>query len=263
MLTYNGGFRTENGIKDWNNFMDNPYLSLLKASCKYGCNVRGRFIATYVLYILNNIVVAMHPLVYAWFIDSLQKRGTDALRDTWMYVGAFFALRLLEWAFHGPARIMERQLAFRITRNYIEEIYGQVLHLPTKWHKDHHSGDTINRVRKAYEALREFFQSGFLYLNSLCRFFFSFAAILYFAPEFGFLALALGIFTIWVIFKFDKPFVATLEEVNERENVVSTSLFDSLSNIMTVITLRLEKRMMAHTLSKLKRVYPPLKKNIC
>jgi ABC-type bacteriocin/lantibiotic exporter with double-glycine peptidase domain len=214
------------------------------------------------MFILNNIAAAAHPLVYGWFINALQRDGTDVLKNTWMYIGGFLILRLLEWVFFGPARIMERHLAFKISKNFMEEIYHKVMHLPVKWHQDHHTGATINRVRRGYESLKDFSQNGFVYMHSLSKFLFSFAAMIYFSPLFGAIGVLLGIFTIWVIFKFDKPFVKTLKEVNEREHEVSSTLFDSLSNIMTVITLRLEKRMIFSIIGKVKRVFPSFRKNV-
>jgi ATP-binding cassette subfamily B protein len=136
-----------------------------------------------------------------------------------------------------------------------------LLHLPTKWHQDHHSGATINRIRRAYEALREFFDSGFVYLNVMGKFFFSVTAMLYFSPLFGSIAVLLGLVTILVIRTFNKPFIRTLDEVNEREHTVSSTLFDSLSNIMTVITLRLEKSMETGLLNKVQLILKPFLKS--
>jgi ATP-binding cassette, subfamily B, bacterial len=242
--------------------MQNPYFSLLGTSWHYAREMKPKFILVYGLYILSNLAAAAHPLVYGWFIDELQRKGTQVIKSTWMYIGAFLILRLLEWCFHGPARVMERDLAFKISGNFMHEVYHKVLHLPMKWHRNHHTGSTINLVRKGYEALKEFFQAGFLYLSSFGKFIFSFIAMVYFSPIFGGIAVLLGIFTVWVIFKFDKPFVRSLKEVNEREHVVSSTLFDSLSNIMTVITLRLEERMIQNIMGKLKRVFPAFKRNI-
>ena len=49
------------------------------------------------------------------------------------------------------------------------ELYDQALHLPVKWHQDHHSGVIISRIRKAYEALKDFFQNGFMYIHALAK----------------------------------------------------------------------------------------------
>jgi ATP-binding cassette, subfamily B, bacterial len=242
--------------------MRNPYFSLLKTAWKYARKDRKRYLLIYSMFVMANIVIAMNPLVYGWFIDSLQREGAQVLSCAWMYAGAFLGLRLLEWSFHGPARVMERQLAFTVSRNFLNELYHQVLHLPVKWHQDHHSGSTINRIRKAHEALRDFFQNGFIYLHALSKFVFSFGAMLYFSPLFGAIGVGLGAFTVWVIFKFDKPYVKSIREVNEREHLVSSTLFDSLSNIITVITLRLEKQMEVGLLGKAMAVFPPFKRNV-
>jgi ABC-type multidrug transport system fused ATPase/permease subunit len=242
--------------------MRNPYISLLKTAWQFAHHEKKRYVLVYTMFIAANIIVAMNPLLYGWFVDSIQREGSQVLSYAWMYGACYMGLRLIEWAFHGPARVMERKLAFNVSRNFLEDLYHKVLHLPVKWHKDHHSGSTINRVRKAYEALSGFFQGGFVYLHSFSKFFFSFAAIIYFSPLFGSIGVLIGMLTVWVIFKFDKPFVKSLKEVNEGEHKVSSTLFDSLSNILTVITLRLEKRMEAGLLAKVTDIFPAFKRNV-
>lgn len=240
----------------------NPYISLLKTAWKYAKHERKQYLFVYFLFILANVVFSMNPILFGWFINKIQHDYKDTLKYTLLYALGYLGLKFLEWAFHGPARVMERQLAFNMSRNFLMEMYHQTLHLPVKWQQDHHSGSTINRIRKAYEALKNFFQNGFMFLHALSKFFFSFGAMLYFSPLFGAIGILIGVFTIWVIFKFDKPFIKTLDEVNEKEHVISSTLFDSLSNIITVITLRLEKSMEVGLLSKIKDLLPPFRRNV-
>ena len=242
--------------------MNNPYFSLLAKAWKYARQEKGRFALIYGLFVLANITIAMNPLFYGWFVDSLQQQGADILSQAWIYALGFLGLRLLEWAFHGPARVMERKLAFNLSSNFIDELYHKVLHLPVKWHQDNHSGSTISRLRKAHEGLRDFFQHGFIYFYSFGKFFFSFAAMLYFSPLFGTLGVLIGILTIFIIVKFDKPYLQSLRETNSREHEVSSTLFDSLSNIVTVITLRLEKSMQHSFMQKVAAVFPPFRRNV-
>lgn len=215
----------------------------------------------YSMFILANTIASLSPILLGWFVNKLQHDTQHVLHYTLLYVGGYFCIRLLDWSLHGPARIMERNLAFHLSRNFLQEKYHQVLHLPARWHQDHHSGSTINRIRKAYEALREFFDKGFVYLYSLTKFVFSVAAMLYFSPLFGSIAVLLGVLDILVIRKFDKPFIRTLNHVNEREHVVSATLFDTLSNIMTVITLRLEKSMESGLLHRVQLILRPFRQN--
>lgn len=242
--------------------MNNPYLQLLKLSWTYADQHRRKFLCVYAMFLMANVTVALHPLFYGWFINTLQLNGLSALQTGWYYVAGFLLLRLIEWCFHGPARIIERQLAFNISKNYLASLYRRVLGHPMYWHQENHTGATISRLRKAYEALRDFFQHGFVYLYSFGKFIFSFSAMIYFSPLFGMIGVVLGILTVWIIVVFDRTYIRTLREVNEKEHVVSSTLFDSLSNIFTVITLRLEHRVHSGLMAKLSNVFPPFKKNV-
>ena len=241
--------------------MQNPYISLLSTAWKYARHEKRRFILIYAMFIAATIIVAMNPLFYGWFITELQKHGAAALDTVWIYAFGYLGLRLLEWSMHGPARVMEQRLAFNVSRNFQDELYGNILHLPVQWHQENHSGATISKSRKAHEALRSFFQNGFIYLYSFGKFVFSFAAMIYFSPLFGTIGIGLGILTIWIIVRFDRVYIKTIREINEREHHVSSTLFDTLSNITTVITLRLEKVVHQSFLKKLSAVFPPFERN--
>lgn len=242
----------------WNN----PYLSLLRTAWLYAREQRRRYLLIYAMFLASNVMVALEPVIWGVFINEVQKQGMNILRSAWIYAGAYLLLRLIDWGFHGPARIMERNLAFDLSRNFLQELYHKALHLPVRWHQDHHSGATINRIRKAYEALKDFFDSGFMYLKTFLSFAFSFAAMIYFSPLFGFIAALMGAGVIYLLLKFDKPFIEASREVNEKEHVVSSTLFDSLSNIITVITLRLEQRMEKGLLGRVMDILPPFRRKI-
>lgn len=243
--------------------MANPYINLLATSWRYAKKEKHQYLLVYTAFMLTNLINAIRPWLYGWFINAIQKEGLKVLQHTWIYAGAYLGLNLLEWMIHGPARVAERSLAFNLSRNYLMETYHETLHLPVKWHQDNHSGAIINRVRKAYEALKDFFQNGFMFFHALTKFIFSFFAIIYYLPfPFAIMTILLGAITIWLIFKFDKPIIKNLTATNEKEHLVSSMLFDSLSNINTVITLRLEKQMEKSLWQRIKDVFPPFRKNV-
>lgn len=240
----------------------NPYVSMMRTAWKYARGEKKKYTQIYSMFVASNLFDAVNPIIWGWFINELQRKGTAVLQSTWKYALAYLFLWFIDWVFHGFARVKERQLAFNLSQNFLQEMYHKALHLPTKWHQDNHSGAVINRMRKAYEALKEFFENGFMYFHTIMKFLFSLAAMVYFAPFFGILAVLMGTFILWVINRFDRPFIAAHRETNEREHVVSSTLFDSLSNIITVITLRLEERMERGLLEKVRNVYPPFNKKV-
>lgn len=243
-------------------FAKNPYIAMLLTSWKYAREERPRYLLVYGMFGISNTIDALKPLLWGWLINAIQREGAKVLESAWLYIGGYLAIHLVDWLFHGTARIMERKLAFNLSRNFLQEVYHKTLRLPVQWHQDNHSGATINRVRKAYEALREFFENGFMYVNALAKFGFSFLAMLYFTPLFGAVAIVLGVFAIYLILQFDKPLIKLIHETNEKEHVVSSTLFDSLANIITVITLRLERRMELGLLQRIQEVFPPFRRKI-
>jgi ATP-binding cassette, subfamily B, bacterial len=241
--------------------MTNPYLSLLGTAWRYARDEKKKYLLVYAMFIITNLISQLSPLLFGWFIGKLQHDTDHVAHYTLLFAAGYVGIKFAGWCFHGPARVMERTLAFRLSRNFLQEKYHEVLHLPVKWQQEHHSGSTINRVRKAYEALREFFDRGFMYIYALTKFFFSVIAMLYFSPIYGSIAVVMGIGVITVIRKFNQPFIKALDEVNEREHTVSATIFDSLSNIMTVITLRLEKSMETGLMSKVNHIFKPFRRS--
>jgi ATP-binding cassette, subfamily B, bacterial len=241
--------------------MANPYISLLRTAWRYARREKKKYLLVYAMFVMAYIVVSLNPLLFGWFLDKLQHSTSGILHYALLYIAGYISIKFVQWCFHGPARVMERSLSFNLSRNFLQEKYHQVLHLPVKWHQDHHSGATINRVRKAYESLRDFFDHGFMYVYAIMKFVVSVGAMLYFIPFYGTIALGLGILNILIIRKFDRPFVKALNEVNEKEHVVSATLFDSLSNIMTVITLRLERSMETGLMNKVGAIFRPFRRS--
>lgn len=229
---------------------------------QYAKEERLKYLKIYGMFIISNALDALKPIFWGIFINALQRQGTDIIASLWYYVLAYLLIQLLDWAFHGPARVMERTLAFNLGKNFLEELYHKALHLPVKWHQDNHSGATISRIQKAYDALRRFFEGGFRYIHAFAKFFFAFAAMIYFSPISGFIALAMGGIITIVIFQFDKPYIKALDEKNERQHDLSSSLFDSLSNIITVLTLRLEQHMEKNIINKIFAIFPPYRRAV-
>jgi len=110
-------------------------------------------------------------------------------------------------------------------------------------------------------VLKNVFDGGFMYIHAPAKFIFSFAAMLYFSLLFGAVGVALGMLTLVIIFRFDKPPIRSQEEMNERGHVISATLFDSFSNILTVITLRLEKTMETTILARVADLWTPFRRN--
>src|SRR5262245_7616005 len=133
-------------------YTSNPYFFLLRTAWKYAYGERRKYVWIYLFFMLSNLVQSFLPVIWGVFVNDIQQNGVDVLKHAWIYAAVYLGIKLIDWSFHGPSRIVERKLAFDIGRNFLQELYHKTLRLPVKWHQDHHSGATINRVRKAHEA---------------------------------------------------------------------------------------------------------------
>ncbi len=249
-------------LRQWREFFrGNPYQELLAVSWQYARGLRGRYLLVYGMFTCVNLLYSLQPIVFGYFINYLQAGEGDLISAAWIYGGIYLGTILLSWAFQWPARLLERGMAFTISRRLLLETYDRVVHLPLDWHRRHHSGDTINRTRKAYEALKTFFDGGFVYFQTLMRMFLSIVAILWFSAFFGGVAGATGILIILAVLAFDRPIIAATNETNERENDLLASLTDNLGNIVTVTSLRLGKRTARQIDERMAAIWPPFLRN--
>lgn len=240
--------------------MRNAYLHLLKVSWHYAVGQRWKFLLIYGSFCGGLVITSTLPWLYGWFVKAIQADTRQALRFAWIYVLLYFGLNLAKWGFYGYPRIMEQTLGFHIGKRFTMETYDMVLRKEMYWHQERHSGDLINRVKKAGDALKNFYQSGFLYFHAMGRFVLSAVAMLYFTPLFGAAGIILGLVAVYVTLRFDKPLIKHLNEVNEREHIVASGFTDSLSNIITIKTLRLERQMSLSLLTRMMNVLAPFRR---
>lgn len=191
--------------------------------------------------------MSVDPLIVGALFNVIQKEGVNAENFSYiLFLLALFPARsLLFWIFHGTARVMENTNAFIVRANYRKYLLRGVVELPIEWHTDHHSGDTIDKIEKGTEALFGFSESTFVVFKEILTFTVSFGALFYFDYKAASLTLVLFAVVIGILLLFDKKLIPGYIIVNRLENKISAKVFDSLSNVVTVIILRIEKLVLA------------------
>jgi ABC-type bacteriocin/lantibiotic exporter with double-glycine peptidase domain len=135
------------------------------------------------------------------------------------------------------------------------------MNMPMDWHVDHHSGDTIDKVNKGTEALYAFSEESYQIIYAVIRLLGSYAVLVYFSPPSAFIVFFMVMLTVWITMKFDKILVSEYVELNHSENKISESVFDAISNISTVIILRVEKLVFTAIDHKIQKPYNLFKHN--
>ena len=110
--------------------------------------------------------------------------------------------------------------------------------MPLRWHQDHHSGSTINRIRKAERALFLFAQGQFVTIQIMVRSIVSMAMLSLFSGWVAFASVVSSILIALVIRRFDRDLIPIVRKTNKAEHHLSAALYDYIGNIVTVLTLR-------------------------
>ncbi|MFC1597952.1 ABC transporter ATP-binding protein [Patescibacteria group bacterium] len=224
-------------------YLDNPIFYLFRYMWRFSKGNRRDVVLFIVLSIFANGIYLTEPLVIAHILNIIQQEGvTQAnLPTITLYALLFILLAAIFWVFHGPSRVLEQKNGFLARKNLRTYLLEGVMDLPADWHTDHHSGDTIDKVEKGAEGLFRFSTDFFEIVDIFVRLVGSVIVLSIFSLSSGFITIGFIIITFAIIIQFDKVLVRQLSQLNRAENAISAKVYDIISNISTVIILRIQK----------------------
>jgi len=217
------------------------------------------------LFVLAGVVGLLTPLVIGLIFNSIQQTisSNQELKKLILMIFLLLGIQIFFWIFHGTGRILEELTGFQVHRNYTNTKIKRILELPVKWHKDHHSGDTIDKVDRARGSVQsiatEFiYEVVYAFLNIVGS-----LIILFFVDwKIALFAFLYSSVVLFIIMQTDKKLIRFYKELNKFSNKLAASVFDYLSNIFTVISLRLKKRVSTEIDAKLMASHQTFKKSI-
>ncbi|OGJ62615.1 hypothetical protein A3A67_02635 [Candidatus Peribacteria bacterium RIFCSPLOWO2_01_FULL_51_18] len=219
------------------------FATLLRASFRYAAGFR-RWIVLYVIFfVVANGLSMVEPLIVGKILNSVQEISTLP-HPMQRLINLFLIMLSLTvgfWIFHGPARVMENTCAFKVRNAYKDHLYRIIVSLPVKWHRESHSGSTINRVVKSTRALDHFISDSFQFVEMIMRMAGSVIALALIFPAAAILAVIASIIALSTVFIFDTFLLKRYDQINQYEHSTATALHDYITNVFTVITLRLEE----------------------
>lgn len=242
--------------------MHNPYFDLIRSVWKHGRQWRTAIIVYYCAYILAQGCLSLSPYAFGRTIDVLQNFAPDRLHEVIFWLGVGVVVLLLFWLFHGPARVKEREVALKIQQTFRNHLYEQLTLLPLKWHQDHHSGNVISRINRAATALYRFASDQFVYIETIIKFLVSIGFLIWISPTVGLLSLLTCILAIGTVMLFDRKLIPLYDNQNEIDNHVGAVIFDYISNMTTILTLRLGELTRSSLYQKMLSIWPFYRKDI-
>lgn len=242
--------------------MNNPYFSLIRSVWQNGKGWRWTILGYYCAYIIAQGSVSLTPYAFGRTVDILQHFSASRLSELIVWMSMSVLLLLVFWLFHGPARIKEREVALKIQQTFRIRLYKQLTQLPFKWHQDHHSGNIITRINRAAMAMQRFASEQFIYIEVIVKLLVSVGFLLWISLPVGLLSLIACTSSVGVVLLFDRKLIPLYHAENEIDNHVGATLFDYISNITTILTLRLGDLTRSHLWQRIMTVWPFFRKEI-
>src|SRR3989344_1154870 len=244
----------------------NPLWYLFSRTWYYSVGNRKNVgLYTVMFIIAESVDTIFTPLIWAKMIEVLTVQGINAksINTLYLCLGAVILRMVASWSFHGPARCIERNNAFKVRTNYLRYLLKGIVTLPLEWHVEHHTGDTIDKVSKGSNSMFDFAEVSFIPLRSFIQLVGSFMVLVYFSPSAGPIVVGMLSLSAFITMRFDRILIKQYKELNRNENQVSESIIDTIQNISTIIVLRVEKLVFDAIMHKVEKPYDLFKRNQC
>ena len=242
----------------------NPVVNLFVTLWRYSKGNRKMVVLFLFLEFIANILMLGNAVAVSRAFNNVQFSASDPKLLFFLITNLSFivTITLVFWALHGVSRVIENKNAFWVRKKYKQEMVSQVLGLPLDWHKQHHSGETIDKINKSAEALFNFSNSTFIINTSLVRIFGSLIAMFLFDRWSALIAMIFTVIAIYSMLKFDAVMRKAFLQMYKFENRLASAIHDYITNIFSIITLRLEGRVNREVAERAEGAFPYYKKNI-
>ena len=239
-----------------------PLKRLYAHVWRFAAGARRTYLFALLLLVGSQALKLLAPWLAAQAINTLQTGGPDALRRAGFFTAAIFLLYAVAWSMHGPGRILERNVALRVRAGVSDALYGKLVNLPLAWHEVYHSGEVQHRAQQASRALAQFTETQFIYLQNFVNVMGPLIALWLIDRDIGGAAAVGFVLIALVIVGFDRRLMDIARRENEAERGYTVRWIDFLSNVGTVLALRLQDVSRKLLDQRLQRVFQPLKKSI-
>jgi len=237
---------------------NNPLWYLFSKTWHYSAGNRKNLFETWgMLVVSKSLELFLQPLIWAWIINIIQSQGITRItinKLLWLLVTTL-VLEPVVWVFHGPARVKEQINAFKVRLNYRRYLLKGVMTLPMEWHVEHHSGNTIDKIEKGTNSLYSFSEDSFEPVYSIVELVVSYGMLAYLSHSAAYTVLGMIFVSAYITMHFDRMIIVNYKQLSRSENKISESVFDAISNISTVIILRVEKLVFRAIMNKVEQPF--------
>ena len=235
------------------------YWFLLKTYWHYAGKDRLGLVLSIVFHILSISANVGIPYAIAGALNTIQQYNRDMILEKIIpWIVLWVSLSLAYNILHRIGRYFEFAAGYRTKQRFLTAHYHILTCLPLSWHSDHHSGDVINRLNVSADALYRFATGQMTYVRCFIAYIGPLIMLYFLSWRISILAFFVSVFATLVIRIFDKVLVKYFKQVNQVNHKISSTLYDFVSNMRTIIIVKLGPKTEADFNKKIADGYKPL-----
>lgn len=217
-------------------------IYLFVSTWKYAGKDRWKLVTLYFLHLISISGELLQPYAFGMAINSIQNyqlnKPMEIIKWFGLYIAAFFIFQI----FHHSGRWFEFNTALKNQQRLVDDVYEKLCTIPLKWHAEHHSGEVVNRVRVAGEAIRNF---GFSQSNYMENIILTIGPVIILSTvdiRIALISIFILAINLFIVTKMNKAIEAIMVRQNESFHVFSARISDFVGNIKTIINLGLGRK---------------------
>ncbi len=232
------------------------YLYMFRQLWRYAGAERWKIVVYLLIHVISVLGEIGKPLAFAMVIDALQANHPTLIAEVLHWLGVYVLCFFTFEVFHRFARYLEVPVAYRSRGRFVQAMYDKLQSLPLRWHTDNHSGNVINRVNVAAKAVHLFGVAQMNYVSVFLKCVGPLIILWQLSPQISVVSLLTGGLIVVITRKLYQITVPLYRRQNEELHNFAAAFFDYMSNMRTVITLRLGRHVKQDLDARFARVFP-------
>lgn len=237
-----------------------PTYFLARTLWQYTRDVRGRVWFYITFSAIGGSIWTLQPALFAKLLNTIQTGGgihAGNQQAVVLIIAGLLLVDLVAWFFHGTARVVENGVAFHAYQSYKRSLLSGIFSLPVSWHSAQDTGKIIDKVGKATDALYAFGRNTFQIIHFFVRIVITGAIFFWFNWWIALITTVLMIASFTISFLFDLRITKIISNLQRIENEVAKRVVDSITNVLSVKILHIEKPVLRGIVREMKEETEP------
>ncbi len=235
-------------------------LALYRALWRFGRERRGSMLAAALLLIGAELMRLLLPWLAGSAMNVLQVQGVAGLGAAARYLVLLLGVVAFAWLCHGIGRLLERNVALHARAAFALDLMARLLRAPLWWHRQEHPTEVAQRSQQGTQALNDFAESQYIYLQSAVQIAGPLVALWWISPSVG-VAAVIGMSVLAISsLSFDRVLLRLNDFMNAADRHNAATWSDLLGNFLTLHALRLCEGALSLIRQRLEAIFRPLRR---